>query len=152
MADVPATIKRLEEEIDWYNRRSGSSQSWYKWLKVITLLSSALVPVLSIVPGGLPYAPAGLGIVIVISEGLQQLNQFQANWIAYRATCEALKHEKYLYLATAGPYASSEKPLSLLAERVEGLVSQEHAKWVSSQEQASKKPPSKPEADRKAPE
>lgn len=74
-------------------------------------------------------------MVIVVIEGVQQLNQFEANWISYRFTCEALKHEKYLYLAQAGPYGATEKPLALLAERIEGLVSQENAKWVSSREQ-----------------
>ena len=69
-------------------------------------------------------------------EGVQQLFQFQQNWVSYRSTCEALKHEKFLYLATAGPYATAERPQALLAERVEGLVSQEHAKWAAQQEEA----------------
>jgi len=70
---------------------------------------------------------------------LQQLNQYHTNWMSYRATCEALKHEKFLYAALAGPYAGSANALALLAERVESLVSQEHAKWYSTQEQALKK-------------
>ena len=140
------TINRLEDQILWYDRKSGSNQRWFKWLKAVTLLSGVLVPVLSSAPWGRLYAGA-LGVVIVIAEGLQQLNQYQTNLIAYRSTCEALKHEKYLYLAQAGPYATSEKPLSLLAERVEGLVSQENSKWVSSQEQSAKKS-ADPPADR----
>lgn len=137
------TVNRLEEQILWYDRKSTYNQNLFKWLKGVTLLSGVLVPVLSSAAWGRLYAGA-LGVIIVIAEGLQQLNQYQANWIAYRSTCEALKHEKYLYLAQAGPYATSEKPLSLLAERVEGLVSQEHAKWVSSQEQSTRKPADQP--------
>ncbi len=45
---------------------------------------------------------------------------------------EALKHEKYLYLARADVYPGSSNPLRLLAERIEGLISQEHARWISS--------------------
>ena len=78
-------------------------------------------------------------MIIAIAEGMQQVNQHHANWTTYRATCEALKHEKYLYLAGAGPYSnaeSAEKRLALLADRIEGLISQEHAKWVSAQDQA----------------
>jgi hypothetical protein len=59
----------------------------------------------------------------------------------YRSTAEALKHEKYLYLAEAAHYAAAENPLTLLAERLEGLVSQEHAKWVSAREEALKTTP-----------
>ena len=49
----------------------------------------------------------------------------------YRSTAEALKHERYLYLAAAGPYGGDDR-VRVLAERVEGLVSQEHAKWTES--------------------
>jgi len=43
-----------------------------------------------------------------------------------------LKHERYLYLANAGPYGGEDRDRQL-AERIEGLVSQEHAKWTASQ-------------------
>jgi hypothetical protein len=49
------------------------------------------------------------------------------------------QHEKYLFLASAGPYAAPENPRGLLTERVESLVSQEHAKWASAQEGATQK-------------
>ncbi len=74
-----------------------------------------------------------LGVAIVVLEGLQSLNQNHDNWTRYRSTTEALKHEKYLWLAHAGPYATAANPDQLLAERVEGLVSEEHAKWVPEQ-------------------
>jgi hypothetical protein len=60
---------------------------------------------------------------------VQQLNQWQSNWVLYRSTAEALKHERQLYLAKAGPYRGRDRR-SVLAERIEGLVSQEHAKWT----------------------
>jgi hypothetical protein len=128
------TVERLEDQIRWYDRNSARNKSWYKALKVLTFSCGVLIPVLAAVAWGRPYS-AALGIVIVLAEGLQQLNQFHANWTGYRSTCETLKHEKYLFLAQAGPYASAEKPLALLAERIEGLVSQEHAKWVSAQQE-----------------
>ena len=52
-----------------------------------------------------------------------------------RSTAEALKHEKFLFLSKAGAYGSAQNPTALLAENVEGLVSSEHAKWTSVQEQ-----------------
>jgi hypothetical protein len=84
------------------------------------------------------WVTAILGLLVLIIEAVQQLNQDQQNWIAYRSTCESLKHEKYLYLAGAGPYGNAErreKRIAVLADRIEGLISQEHAKWVSAQEQ-----------------
>jgi hypothetical protein len=44
---------------------------------------------------------------------------------------EALKHEKHLWYARAGPYLNAENPATLLAERIEELVPTEHAKWNS---------------------
>jgi hypothetical protein len=80
----------------------------------------------------------GLGVLIALLEGMLHLNQYQQNWIAYRSTCESLKHEKYVYLGKASPYASAVDPHALLAERIESLVSQEHAKWASVQQQEPK--------------
>jgi hypothetical protein len=40
-----------------------------------------------------------------------------------------------LYLAEAGPYAGEDRHRQL-AERIEGLVSQEHATWTASHQQA----------------
>ncbi|MDQ3901067.1 MAG: DUF4231 domain-containing protein [Actinomycetota bacterium] len=51
----------------------------------------------------------------------------------YRATAEALEHEKYLYLAAAGPYSTNDRQ-RVLAERLEGLISQEHAKWTEARQ------------------
>jgi hypothetical protein len=79
------------------------------------------------------------GALIVVIEGVQQLMQYQQNWINYRATCERLKHEKFLYLSRAGPYADALEPDVLLAERVESLVSQEHAAWAANREETGKK-------------
>ena len=79
-----------------------------------------------------------LGVLITVLEGILHLNQYQQNWTTYRSTCEALKHEKYVYIGKAGPYASAPNPHALLAERIESLVSQEHAQWASVQQQAVK--------------
>jgi len=137
-AQTTPTIDRLEDQISWYDRKATTNQRWFKRLKALTMIAAAFVPVLSVIDAGKLYA-AGLGILIVLAEGFQQLNQFQANWLAYRSTCEALKHEKFLFLARAGQYASTDRPMAVLAERIEGLVSQEHSKWVSAQNEAGTK-------------
>lgn len=132
------TLDHLQDQIEWYDRKSGSNQKTFKYLKICTISAAALIPFLA---KTVPSVTAGLGVFIVILEGLQQLNQYHSNWIAYRSTCEALKHEKFLYLGKAGMYAAANDPHALLAERIESLVSQEHAKWASSQEQGQKAGP-----------
>jgi hypothetical protein len=135
---VPA-MARLEDQIDWYDRKSRRAQRWFKALKVVQLVTAGLIPLITVFSLPAPdKLSAVLGLTILVVEGLQQLNQYQANWISYRSTCEALKHEKYLFLAQAGPYANSPQAATLLADRIEGLISQEHAKWVSAQESLEK--------------
>jgi hypothetical protein len=51
------------------------------------------------------WVTGGLAAAIVALDGTQHLYQFQEHWITYRSTAEALKHERYLYLAKVGPYA-----------------------------------------------
>ena len=131
------TFDRLEAQIDWYDRRSRTNQRLFKLVKGVQLVAAAAIPVVATLDAP-PAIPAALGALIVVLEGVQQLNQYQQNWSAYRSTCEALKHEKYLFLAHAGPYAGSEDGRPLLADRIEGLISQEHAKWVSAREDTTK--------------
>jgi hypothetical protein len=134
--EIPSTPawERLETQIAWYDRTSSRNQGWFKRLKVAQIVTAAALPVAAGVSAPL-WLMGGGGALIVVLEGLQQLQQYQQNWTTYRSTCERLKHEKYLFLAGAGPYTSAPRPESLLAERVEGLVSQEHAAWVSQQQQ-----------------
>jgi len=131
------TLDHLQDQIEWYDRNSGQNQKAFKCLKISTIVAAALIPAFAGFPK-LQWITAGLGVLIVVMEGLQQLYQYHSNWIAYRSTCESLKHEKFLYLAIAGPYSVAQDPHALLAERIESLVSQEHAKWASGQEQAQK--------------
>ena len=125
---------RLEDQVGWYDRKSQAAQRAYKRLKVLQLVAAAAVPVVAAAEAA-AWITAGFGGVVLVLEGLQQLGQYQSNWITYRSTCEALKHEKYLYLAGAGPYRNSGDRSMVLAEHIEGLVSQEHARWVSSREE-----------------
>ena len=130
------TLDHLQDQIEWYDGKSLFNQSRFKMLKMVGIVATALIPALS--SRGPVWVTSALGVLILLLEGLQQLNRYHENWIAYRSTCEQLKHEKFLYLATAGIYGAAGDKHALLAERIESLVSQEHAKWASSQEQNKK--------------
>lgn len=155
MYPIPArendpTWDRLEAQIDWYDRKSAKYQKIYKSIKVIEIIAAAAIPFLSALnisqssPNGPHYVSwiiGFLGVLITILEGILQLNQYQQNWISYRSTCEGLRHEKYTYLAKATPYKEANDapdPHALLAERIESLISQEHAKWAVQQQQPDK--------------
>jgi hypothetical protein len=146
------TWERLEDQIAWYDRKGSQNQRTYKRIKIVEIIAAAAIPFLSALnisqgstnwfPQHISWTIGGLGVLITILEGMLQLNQYQQNWISYRSTCEGLKHEKYTYLAKAAPYTNVADPHALLAERVESLVSQEHAKWA-----AVRQPETKAKAD-----
>lgn len=132
-------IERLEDQIAWYDRNSLKNQKRYKRTKFVVILSASLIPFLAtFTRTELRWITGGLGLLITVLEGVLQLNQYQQNWVAYRSTCESLKHEKYVYLGKAAPYAEAADPHALLAERIESLVSQEHSKWLVSRQQDTK--------------
>jgi len=131
-------MERLEDQIAWYDRKSMASQRAFKRIKFVVIASAALIPFLTAITSQFRWVTGGLGLLITVLEGLLQLNQYQQNWTAYRSTCESLKHEKYVYLGKAAPYTDAPDPHALLAERVESLVSQEHANWLLTRQQDNK--------------
>jgi|SRR5438876_12364654 len=143
MSTPDVVTDRLEEQLKWYDKKSAYSKRMFKWLKTATLAISVSIPLNAAFatryPAIIGVITGVMGASIALLEGLQQLNQYHQNWITFRSTAEALKHEKFLFLGKAGPYAAASNPTALLAERIESLVSQENAKWTSSQEQGAKK-------------
>ena len=142
-------IDRLENQIKYYEDGAGKCHLYYKIIKVVEIIAAALIPFLAALhvsdtnahPTLILGAPltmgtitALLGVLITVLEGVLQLGQYQRIWITYRATCEALRHEKFTYIARAGVYASAADPRALLAERAETIGSQENTKWASLQQ------------------
>jgi hypothetical protein len=133
-ADDPI-YKRLLDELAWYSQKSRAARSAFKRIKVMEIVAAALIPFLTGLTAHnwpwMPYLIGSLGVMITVLEGLLHLNQYQENWSNYRNTAESLKHEKFLFLAKAGPYADAADSRAMLAERVEALISQENTQWVA---------------------
>jgi len=123
MSQNDIVLERLEDQFQWYDKASARNKRMFKGLKTLKIVIAALIPLTTYFA---PYKviPAALGAAIVVFESLHELNQYERTWIRYRSTAEKLKHEKYLFLSTVGPYAAAANPRALLAERVESLVSQ----------------------------
>ena len=129
--------QRLTEQLAWYGQKSRAARAAFKRIKVTEIVAAAVIPFLT---GhtwpGVAYVIGGLGVLITVLEGVLHLNQYQENWTNYRNTAESLKHEKFLFLAKAGPYASVADPRAALAERIEALISTENSQWVAASKMA----------------
>jgi hypothetical protein len=124
--------QRLQDQIDWYDRKGSSAQRRFRTLRMLEIVLAASVPVFAglVEPPSLMRIGTGLlGGLIVILAGMLSLNQFEEKWVQYRTTCESLKQEKYLYLTGTPPYDASDA-FATLVRRVEGLLSTENRGWA----------------------
>ncbi len=145
--DLPETLKghpawlRLEDQLQWYEKKCTWNKKWYKTLRIAQLVFAATIPVIALSGAGWSkWVTAGFGALIAILEGTQQLNQFGPQWIEYRGTAEGLRSEKFLFLSQSGYYRNIDpgEALHVLAERVEENVSKERGRWSSTLGQAQK--------------
>ncbi len=124
--------KRLEDQINWYDRKSSKSQKMFKRIQLVTIVSAACIPFLAGYLSEiifLKYIIGALGLLVAVLTSINSLYKYQENWIAYRTTCESLTHEKYLYMTGTKPYHGKES-FNLLVQRVEMLISQENSSWA----------------------
>lgn len=122
---------RVHEQMHWMEQKSAHNQQWYKILKLIELVCAAAIPFLAgfyPVYSFFPLLTALMGVIIVISNGLQQLNHFHENWINYRTAIESIKREKFLFLSGASPYNDADA-FKLFVYNFENLLSNENKAW-----------------------
>ncbi len=136
---------RLDDQLTWYSQKSRHNQSWFKGLRLLEIISAALIPFLSGMGDKIAYSQwliGGLGVLIAVAAAITALFKYQENWIEYRTTAEQLKHEKYIYLANAKPYDTEDKFL-LLVERIESLISKENSAWATMARKSENSPENK---------
>jgi hypothetical protein len=132
--------QRLNNQIDWYDRKSAANQRSFKSLRFTEIVAAATIPFLSGFAGhSLPIkiAIGALGVVVAVIAALLGLLHVQEHWISYRATAEALKTEKFLFLTQTQPYGK-EDAFHLLVQRVEALLSKEKTEWLQAMVKPSK--------------
>jgi hypothetical protein len=146
--NIPSSIQahpawhRLNDQIKWYDSKSNSCQRKYKGIKISQIALAVFIPLTAFFSNDCARVFAAIaGTLIALGEGIQQLNQYSTLWITYRSTAERLKHEKYLFLSAAGPFAdlTEAQKLVQLSERVEEHVSTEHANWFNEARRAVEK-------------
>lgn len=122
---------RVHEQMQWMEQKSARNQQWYKILKLIELVCAAAIPFLAgfyQVYSFFPLLTALMGVIIVICNGLQQLNHFHENWINYRTAIESIKREKFLFQSGASPYDGADS-FKLFVQNFENLLFNENRTW-----------------------
>ncbi len=122
----------LEQEVDavfqWYNRQATRARKAYQVLRVLVLVTGATVTVLA-ASAASPILTASLAAAVVVLEGLQQVFQFQKNWISYRSSAEGLRFHWFLYAARRAPYDDDRTRADRLAQVMREVTTKENAGW-----------------------
>ena len=113
---------RVDDQIEWYDKKSVKCQRWYKFLQAIEIIIAASIPVLS------GYTSQCFTITII--ESLTKLYKHHENWIEYRTTCELLRYQKYLYITKSAPYNDEPESIdNIFVRNIENIISSENNKW-----------------------
>jgi hypothetical protein len=137
---------RLDDQLEWYSKKSAFNKSRYRLCQVAIIIASALIPLINLTASAFDIwwqhaaliISALLGSIITIISAFMQLEKYFENWILYRTTLESLKREKVLFQNSAGEYTllSESDKNRILVERIEAILSSEQAKFVTLQQQA----------------
>lgn len=131
---------RLDDQIDWYDRKSGLNKKLYLRCQLVQLIVASLITLSALLEVYehviIPFIVPSMGALVAIISGILGLYKFQENWVEYRATSEALKYEKYLFITKSDPYHKPDR-FNLLVNRAEGLMSKQNATWLQSTKEAS---------------
>ena len=128
---------RVDNQINWMESKSRSNQQRYKILKIVEIVSAALIPFLigfHNVHNIFPILTGLLGVLIVLLNGIQQLYKYQEKWIIYRTTIEALSREKMLFVNRAAIY-TDENAFQRFVENIEALLANENKVWLNTVKQ-----------------
>ena len=141
MDDAEYVRARIDDQIEWHDRKSARSQRWYKRLRAVEIVCAAAIPFVSAIGA---FAGAGsawtalsparlgvsaLGMIVAMISGVLALYRLEDQWTGYRATAEALRSEKFKFLTRTGDYACPD-PFALLVERSEAILTKQTETWA----------------------
>ncbi len=121
--------REFSEQFTEYNVAARNSRLEYQVAKVAAIAIAAAVTVCAGL-GVTPWVTASLGAVLVVLEGLQQMFQWQANWISYRRSAETMRQHGFAFAAGMPPYDGPNR-LQELAALMQRVASEENGSWGS---------------------
>lgn len=120
---------RVNDQINWYSKKSTFNQKRYKSLFVLQLIFSSSIPVLVIFSNNfyLKIIIAILGALVTAVNSVIVAFKYFENWTNYRTTAESLKKEKYFFTTKTGIYKNDD--FNLFVKNIENLISKENNIW-----------------------
>lgn len=123
--------ERVENQLNFFEKKSALNKKYYQYAKISQLVAAALLPFFSIFIsefGWTKYLVALLGTLVTILEGVLAIGKYHEKWVTYRTTAENLRQEKFLFLMKAGSYAD-EGAEQQFVNKIELILGKENIGW-----------------------
>lgn len=119
-----------------YHRGATRNKVLYRASQGIIITCAALITI-SAAASVASLIPATLGALITIVGGIQQMCQWERNWIEYRRAAEEMRQHAFAFAARTEPY-NGEDSRELLAAHRRSVAITENAGWVQRMQEAVK--------------
>jgi hypothetical protein len=124
---------RVNDQINWYERKASANKNAYKRSQVLSILCGAAIPILTVFEGQAAIAVsrpliALLGGTVAVLSAIVSLYKFQEYWVKYRTAAQLLQREKNLFLTQTEPY-NSERAFPLFVQNCEAIMAAENSEW-----------------------
>ena len=90
MGEAEDLEQRLDDQINWYGKKSAANQTAFKRRRLIEIIAAAAIPLLagySQTSGYVGMTIDVMGMFVAVLAGIVSLYRFQENWNEYRAVC-----------------------------------------------------------------
>jgi len=122
--------ERFNDYISWADGKAVIAKRRYQWMRGLTVVGGAIVPVLVNVEA--PYTKVAttlISILVVLMVSLESVFHYREQWVNYRATEQSLRKEYFLFTAKEGDYKTDNEQEAFrnFVEKVEKAIEAENA-------------------------
>ena len=123
--------ERINQFREWYDTKAVGAKKTYLWMRTLTVIGGAVVPVLINISDDkwVDWMSSGISLMVVILVSLESVFHNREQWKNYRSTEQLLAKEYFNYTTGEGNYRNKEEKAAFweLVERVENAIESENA-------------------------
>ena len=118
--------QRVEEQIAYFNKKSGVCKKWYYIFTCITTVGSIFVTALIQYD---KFWASIISLIVASSAAFNNILNFSSKWKLYRTTAEKLEREQSFFDNQVECYKN--QSLSLYARNIEAILSDSNSTWTN---------------------
>jgi len=121
---------RVDQYAGWYDKKCGPVKQRHLYIKAISVIGGAVVPVLvNLTWEFAPMAATFVSLLVVILVSWDSVYQYGKQWKNYRSTEQFLRQETIFFQHRVGFYSDMDdnRAFRIYVERVETAIAQENA-------------------------